>query len=186
MDDIESQWQVADYCKAWRYQNKGFVAVGSVLDMLGQQFIVVAMMHWRYTDRKKPALSLVWESHCAICNQPYQFNKPRHTFTSLVRTCPAHRGQFRTPRIILPPLPRDPPRSNGRPATLQAAISLELEAIGLVYASLPLSALASLLAPLAAHRDGQRDTRRQRCQKALQSMARKGLVAIDNQHVVFS
>lgn len=185
MNDIESQCQVADYCKAWRYQHKGFVAPGSVLEMLGQQFTVVAMKHWRYADRKKPALSLVWESHCAICDELYQFNKPRQTFTSLVRTCPAHRGQFRTPRVIYPPLPKDPPRSNGRPATLQAAISTELDNLAAIHASLPLGALASLLAPLAAHRDGLRDTRRQRCLEALQSMARKGLVAIDNQHVVF-
>ena len=185
MDDIESQWQVADYCKAWRYQNKGFVAVGSVLDMLGQRFTVIAMKHWRYANRKKPALSLVWESHCAICNQPYQFNKPRHTFTSLVRTCPAHRGQFRTPRIILPPLPRDPPRSNGRPATLQAAISLELEAIGLIYASLPLSALLALLSPLTTTSGGQRDTSRQRCREVLLRLAARGALRIDSQHVVF-
>lgn len=182
MIDVREHWRIADYCRAWCYRNKGFVDLGTILELPGQEFTVIGKLYWRFADRKKPALSLEWQSLCAICQAPYSFNVPRRGFTSLVRTCPNHRKQFATPRTKQPRKPRD--RKGG--GALQLAISAELEALSLIHASLPLSALATLLSSLATHNPPQRDTRRQRCLEALQRMADKGLIAIDNGQVALS
>lgn len=172
-DDITSHWKVIDYCKAWRIEHKGRVALGTTLHLPGQYFTVVQKLFWRFTNRKKPKVSLVWESRCMICGASYRFNLPRRGFTSMVRTCEAHRGKFRASRSRLKPAPK---RLGPKPS-LQPALGAALEALSLTYSQLDRSALLDLLAPLATPSAG-RDTRRQRVAAALQAMHDNGSLPI--------
>ena len=152
------QWGLRHHLKAWRmaHKRKRIEPGASFIAPDGQGFTVTGKMFWRYAGRKRPAISLVWQSRCAICGKPYTFNQPFNS-GCLVRTCPAHRGEAK-------PLHRTP---------LRDIVLSELESLALLGSAPHGAIIDACAARLAAPKPGQRDTRRQRVVRCLQELVDK-------------
>ncbi|MDE2104050.1 MAG: hypothetical protein KGL39_42830 [Patescibacteria group bacterium] len=149
-------WSLANHLEAWRKLHKGKSVIGQTfIAPDGQAFKVTGRLFWRYAGRKRPAISIVWQSACRLCGQPYTFNTPWHS-GHLVRTCKAHRGkskaQCKTP--------------------LRDLVTRELDAARLAGSISHESLIAACVAQMA--RGIGQDTRRTRIVRALQAMIDSG------------
>jgi hypothetical protein len=147
-------WPLRLHLAAWRKQHKGDDLTGKrFVAPDGQAFRVTGKMFWRLNPRRKrPAVSLVWQSRCKVCDAPYTFNKLMGA-PSLIRTCPSHRRQATRHR-----------------SPLRDLVTGELEALVLAGASATHEAfIARCVARVAPPRSG-RDTRRQRVVRVCQEL----------------
>lgn len=127
----------------------------------GQVFTLAKML--RFGKGRKLRVAYRWQSHCMICGAPYAFNKYASA-RSMIRTCPAHRGAYATPRPARRPKERKARVMPIRAALLDAFASYALLGAPVAHGDL-IDAAAMQLADT-----GQHDTRRQRTARALRNM----------------
>lgn len=138
-----------------------------ILPDIGQVHTVVGVMHWRYRDRFPITnQSIIFEAPCAVCGALYRYNLPWRLQDRLVRTCPDHRGQWRTP------VPR--PRTRWKVRPFEQRISrLLLSTVSKRIQCAPSDAVVSLADEL--HKPGQRlDAVRYRIRRHLQCLIAEG------------
>ena len=140
----------------WSQRKKQVIAKGDTfLAPDGQRFVVIGKKFWRYANRKKPKVSIIWQSHCQLCGARYVFNVPTNA-RSLVRTCEAHRRANR-------PAHKSP---------LRDSVTATLEALSVTHDAISHdNAIAACVAALP--RGPGRDTRRQRVIRCLQELIDK-------------
>lgn len=150
-------WPLKHHLRAWWHQRKKQpIEKGDMFTAPdGQRFKVIGKKFWRYANRKKPKVSIIWESRCKLCGERYSFNVPTNA-RSLVRTCEAH-------------------RRTGKPShksPLRDSVLATLEALSMTHDAISHdSTIAACIAALP--RGTGRDTRRQRVVRCLQELIDK-------------
>jgi len=170
---LDSQWPLSHALKVWHALHKPAQPGDSFVSPSGQLFVVHARAYYRFTGRKNPIVALDWQSHCALCGEPYVFRK--YLFArSMIRTCPAHRG-------AMPPAPRPKRDKPARapyvpPAPFRDFIVAELEALAQAGATMPRDELEEYLIDRIERGEG-RDARCQNVRRVLAQLEAQGLVA---------
>ena len=171
--DLFPQWPLCKHLQAWRasYRRKRIDTGATFLapDNM-QNFAVMSRLYFRTSGKRKARVALMWQSHCAICGAAYTFNKYLNA-TNLIRTCPAHRGNYRARRGA--------PRALAGPrAPLQDYVLGELDAMALVADSVTIEALLASCVASMARGNGPRDTRRQMVARCISTLSNRGEVQI--------
>jgi len=172
---IQEQLPNIHVMKAWRIKhrakaNRAKMGEQLILPDTLQVYTFVSTRFVRINKHRQ--IWNVWQSRCPICGIPFTFSLNRKR-NSMVRTCPAHRGQWRAPRRPAAPKPR-----RERSTPIRDAILAELAACALVARSVPLEALAQGAIDRLPDRGGQRDTRRQNVTRAMQRLADTGALQL--------
>lgn len=169
-------WSLAMHLEAWRksYKGKRIKAGTPFLAPDGQLFVVTGRLFWRRSGKKRPDISLIWQSCCQLCQAPYTFNVPYHA-TRMVRTCTKHRGKAPRAKKAYTPT---------QSLILATLIDPALQLLGMIDHE-------SFIAQCAAQMSyvGGRDTRKQRARQAMQALIDKGAWPADYpltaEHVLF-
>ena len=173
---IQEQWGNIHVLKAWRAKHRGkanrpIAGEALILPDTLQRFTLVNV---RFVHiRRKRRIWNVWRSDCQLCGASYITTQDRKS-NSLVRTCPTHRGQWRTPRK-----PRPARIIQERATPIRDAIAATLSAFALLGPSAPLGDVISAACDKLPHNPAKRDTRWQRVSRALQRMTDQGAVQLN-------
>lgn len=133
-----------------------------ILPDIGQVHTVVGKMFWKYRVRKPFVnASIIYQSRCAACGEEYTYNVPFHA-PRLVRTCPDHRGKWRSPQYA---------REKAHPKPFRNKVAaLLLATLKHAKKSAHKDIVISLSQPLTKPNDPRPDAVRYNVRRALQSM----------------
>ena len=162
--------------RAWIYKHKGKANRATrgeslVLPDTLQRFTFLSKRFIRVNGLLK--VLNVWQSDCQLCGARYIFAKDLKT-TSLFRTCPTHRGQWRAPHK-----PKPTRIIQERATPIRDAIAATLSAFALLGPSAPLGDVISAACDKLPYDQARRDTRWQRVSRALQRMVDQGAVQLN-------
>jgi hypothetical protein len=172
--EIFMEWTNSRVIEQFRLEHPNRIEEGTTLLLpdIDQWFEVVGHMFWKRKGTEFTRVGLVWRSECAVCSAVYDFNTYRK-FDYLTRTCPAHRGQWRSPKAPKPA--KAPKRKGKRRGALEAQILSYRDELSVlsdrIGEDLFVRAVAGLLKPPVK---GMRDTRKQRVARSVGMLAKVG------------
>ena len=134
-----------------------------ILPDIGQVHTVVGKLFWKYRDRFPIVnVSLVFEAPCAVCGAPFRYNLPWRLQYRLMRTCEAHRGQWRSP---------EPKRYPNRRSPFVERVSRMLLAEVRQHGSISFEgAVISIASKIERNPDALQDCRRGNTRQAIRTM----------------
>lgn len=139
-----------------------------VLPDIGQVHKVIGKMFWKHRDRFPIVnVSIVFESPCAVCGALYRYNLPWRLQDRLLRTCEAHRGQFRSPAA--------PKTWRWKCRPFEQRVAALLLAVVRQFGSIrQTDAVVSIAAQIEPSLISDRDTRKARAKSALRNLIAEG------------
>jgi hypothetical protein len=166
-------WTNAEAIAQFRKEHPRKIEEGAelLLPDIDQWFQVVGHMYWKKKGEKHTRVGLVWRSECAVCSAEYEFNTYRK-FDYLMRTCPEHRGKWRSPRPAKA-VKVAKPKGGKRRGALETQILRHRDDLSVLSDRIGLDLFVKAVVGLLKAPAG-RDTRRQSVVRSIQTLVKAG------------